>query len=345
MKIIILLLSLLYININAKYNYHRQNTNNNNINDINDIVIENRKQGSTNWFSGWKPELKVGVNTKTYNFSIDQPGPKGFSTEFSFLPGNTIHFKLDNMIYDNQLINSYELRLYRLGYYNATGARLIDTLYVKNTRLQPKCNFYPISRMTDCSNWYITISYKLGLDLLTGVYIGLPIYIDNNNNELHGSYIPFVIRDYDDSNRNSSSFDSHNKKRNKNVISDILFKTADLTWVAYNLYGTYNLYRGDGNYSFSSRAKVASYNRPFNSRLSLPSGKYQNFLFGSEYPMIYWLEKLGYSVSYASCADVEQWGKTQHLSNYRVLLSTGHDEYWTQGLRDAFYSARDAGVH
>lgn len=90
---------------------------------------------------------------------------------------------------------------------------------------------------------------------------------------------------------------------------------------------------------------MVSYNRPFNSRLSLPAGKYQNFIFGTEYAMIFWLEKLGYSVSYASCADVERWGKTQQLSKYRVLLSVGHDEYWTQGLRDAFYNARQAGVH
>ena len=98
-------------------------------------------------------------------------------------------------------------------------------------------------------------------------------------------------------------------------------------------------------YTFDSRAKVVSYNRPYNSRLSLPLGKYQNFLFGTEYAMIYWLEKLGYSVSYASCADVEMWGKTQHLSKYRTLLSVGHDEYWTQGLRDAIYGARENGVH
>ena len=322
---LIIFLSLIWI-INAKFYFS-----NNNADVVNDIILENKKLGSRDWFSGWKPELKHGVDTKTYNFSIDQPGPKGFSTEFSYIPGNWIHFKMDNLIYDKILVKEYELRIFRLGYYNGTGARLVHKLNINKTLLQPNCKFYSVSRMTDCSNWNITVSYQLDLNLLTGVYIALPVYIDKSiymNNELHGSYIPFVVRDYDEG---------------KN--SDILFKTADLTWVAYNLYGTYNLYRGDGNYSFSSRAKMASYNRPFNSRLSLPSGKYQNFIFGSEYAMIYWLEKLGYSVSYASCADVELWGKTQRLSKYRTLLSVGHDEYWTQGLRDAIYGARENGVH
>ena len=323
---ILVLLTLLYIT-NAKVLYRK---NRNHADDVNDIVLENKKSGSDNWFSGWRPELKHGVDIQTYNFSIDQPGPKGFSTEFSYESGNLVEFKIDNLIYDHILVKEYELKIFRLGFYNGTGARLIDTLNVYKTIMQPKCKFYSISRMTDCSNWNTTITYALGLNLLTGIYVGLPVYVDKNNKELHGSYIPFVIRDSDNSNRNSG---------------DILFKTADLTWVAYNLYGTYNLYRGDGNYSFSSRAKMASYNRPFNSRLSLPSGKFQNFLFGSEYAMIYWLEKLGYSVSYASCADVEKWGSSQYLTKYRVLLSVGHDEYWTQELRDAIYNARENGVH
>jgi len=84
------------------------------------------------------------------------------------------------------------------------------------------------------------------MDLITGVYIALPVhtqYDNNNTTKLHGSYIPFIVRDFD--NRNGSS-SNHNKKSNRPIVSDILFKTADLTWVAYNLYGNYSLYRGNG---------------------------------------------------------------------------------------------------
>src|SRR5690606_8444248 len=31
--------------------------------------------------------------------------------------------------------------------------------------------------------------------------------------------------------------------------------------------------------------------------------------------------------------------------NHDVFLSVGHDEYWSQGRRDAVTAARDAGVH
>ena len=145
---------------------NRHHSHSNHSNDENDIVVENKKQGSLLWFNGWRPELKVGVNTTSYNFSLDQPGPKGYSTELSLLPGSTIHFKIDSLIYDSILVQSYEVLVFRLGYYNGTGARLIDTLYVNNTRRQPQCNFYKISRMVDCSNWHITVSYKLVMLLL-----------------------------------------------------------------------------------------------------------------------------------------------------------------------------------
>ena len=85
--------------------------------------------------------------------------------------------------------------------------------------------------------------------MITGIYIALPIFKQHSTkdlNTLHGSYIPFVIRDFDDSNRNNTLSISPKKKSSKSVISDILFKTSDLTWVAYNLYGKYNVYRGNG---------------------------------------------------------------------------------------------------
>jgi len=61
--VLILLLLLLLL----QYTYcifpdkikHIHQKNNNTIED-NDIVIENKKKGSRLWFSGWKPELKVG---------------------------------------------------------------------------------------------------------------------------------------------------------------------------------------------------------------------------------------------------------------------------------------------
>jgi len=56
--ILLLVLRYTYSLFPDKFKNHHQ-YNNNTIED-NDIVIENRKKGSRLWFSGWKPELKVG---------------------------------------------------------------------------------------------------------------------------------------------------------------------------------------------------------------------------------------------------------------------------------------------
>jgi hypothetical protein len=147
---------------------------------------------------------------------------------------------------------------------------------------------------------------------------------------IRGSYIPFVVRQ-----------DAHK------LGSDLLFKTSDLTWVAYNKFGGYNLYRGNGSFAPASRALKASYSRPWQNRLPKPEGHQSNFLFGAEFSMIFWLEKHGYDVSYCSCADIEMYHKHNQLrpETFRVILSVGHDEYWTPGMKLAHESARDSGVH
>jgi hypothetical protein len=44
-----------------------------------------------------------------------------------------------------------------------------------------------------------------------------------------------------------------------------------------------------------------------------------------------------------SAIDVERYSSL--VMNHKVFLSVGHDEYWSQGRRDAVTAARDAGVH
>jgi hypothetical protein len=117
------------------------------------------------------------------------------------------------------------------------------------------------------------------------------------------------------------------------------------------------LYRGNGSFHHSSRAFKASYNRPWQNRHHPPEGQYINFLFGAEYPMIYWLEKHGYDVSYCSCADIEDMHQEHILVPtaaetdntiplpYKAILSVGHDEYWTPTMKEAHEHARDHGVH
>ena len=75
---------------------------------------------------------------------------------------------------------------------------------------QDPCDFYPISRMTDCSNWKVTSSWSIPYDATTGVYIAVPRVLVNqtkgnsdishNSSYLYerynliGSFIPIIIK-------------------------------------------------------------------------------------------------------------------------------------------------------
>ncbi len=114
-----------------------------------------------------------------------------------------------------------------------------------------------------------------------------------------------------------------------------MVQTSDQTWQAYNMYGGDDLYQGNGP-APDGRAYAVSYNRPLN-----VSGA--NGIFGSEYPMLQWLERNGYDVSYLSGVDVSTQGSL--LLNHKVFMSSGHDEYWNQAQWDAVTAAKHAGVN
>ena len=108
-----------------------------------------------------------------------------------------------------------------------------------NTVKQPSCLFELSSRMTDCSNWEVSAKWTIPSDAHTGVYVAVPTFQHPGSRTVtYGSYIPFVVC----------------QPKGK-VKSEILFKTADLTWVAYNKFGNWNVYRGNGSFSPHSRAR------------------------------------------------------------------------------------------
>lgn len=248
---------------------------------------------------------------------------QGFTSSISYFPTEIAQFKLKC----HAAAAQYALEIYRLGYYGGSGARLIASVPIATAACdqQPACEWAAETKMTDCHNWKVSVEWPIPAGTHTGVYLALPVALADRK---VGGYIPFVV-----------------KQPASKQGSALLFKTSDLTWVAYNKYGGWNVYGRNHSKDFSTRAYAASYNRPFANRLTYPIGQQQNFVLGSEFAMLYWLEKYGYDVSYAACRDIETLHQQQLLGRYQVLLSVGHDEYWTKGMKQAFKAARDEGVH
>jgi hypothetical protein len=232
-------------------------------------------------------------------------GLQGYSAPFSVAQGGTIQFKVDSAANA-----AYRIDIYRLGYYGSDGARLWHQIPQHGGTDQGNCP--PGTDGLVRCNWSTTDSWAVPANAVSGVYIA---HLIGANGENH---IPFVVRDDDGR-------------------SDLLFQTSDTTWQAYNAYGENSLYTG-GPGDDPSRAYKVSYDRPFITRDDLE----EDFLFNAEYPMIRWLERSGYDVSYFGGADSDQ--RAAELVEHRAFLSVGHDEYWSGRQRRNVEAARDAGV-
>ena len=239
---------------------------------------------------------------------------QGFATDISVNRGTTVDFKIDTPS------TNYHIDIYRLGYYGGDGARLVDTIPSSaiTPHNQPACLFDATGNINliDCGNWAVSASWAVPADAVSGIYIARPSR-DDAGNVGKASHIVFIVR-------------------NDGGHSDILVQTSDTTWQAYNQYGGYSLYGGPGANDGGHAHKV-SYNRPFTTRAT-PT---EDWLFNAEYPMVRWLERNGYDVSYSTDLDSDRHGS--EILDHKVFMSSGHDEYWSGGQRASVEAARDRG--
>ncbi len=250
------------------------------------------------------------------------PTIQGFATAISVNPGDTVQLKI------NTPSSNYHFDILRLGYYQGNGARKVASGLRPSAALpqtQPACrtDSQPTG-LIDCGNWAVSASWTVPTTAVSGVYIAHLVRDDANG----GSHIVFVVR-------NDSSH------------SDILFQTSDETWQAYNTYGGNSLYTCVSNCppgspeAYKGASKV-SYNRPF---LTADYDQGRDWLMYAEYPMIRFLEANGYDVSYTTGLDVGTATGGSLLTNHKMFMSTGHDEYWTGAQRANVEAARNNGVN
>jgi hypothetical protein len=243
------------------------------------------------------------------------PNIQGFATDMSVNRGETVRFKIDT---DSP---AYHIDIYRLGWYQGLGARLVGTGVVTATlpQLQPAPLYDAPTAMTDCGNWAESAHWDVPSSAVSGVHVAK---LTRDDATAGTSHVVFVVRD------DSST-------------SDLLVQTSDTTWQAYNLYGGASLYPAGGSAPGFNHAVKVSYNRPFDIRNSSGGSGYD--FFAAEYAMVRWLEANGYDATYFAGVDADRRGVV--IQQHRVYLSVGHDEYWSGPQRANVTAARDAGVH
>ncbi len=308
----------------------------------NAIVEENRLPGapSTEWdVNGW-----------------GDPSIQGFGHDISIDRAETIHFKIKTDSPD------YRIDIYRMGYYDGLGARLVDTILpsVPLPQAQPEGFRDPETHLYDCGNWAVSASWEAPADATSGIYFARLVPQDPTPPRWRADHAPAPPTEVPEPAPHAYGALGYGKLRNalrepraSHIYfivrddagrSDILFQTADTTWQAYNRYGGHCTYgRLDPDHPRQHggppRAYKVSYNRPIETR----HFRAVNTVFNSEYPFIRFLEANGYDVSYTTGVDSDRRGEL--VRNHRLFLSVGHDEYWSGQQRRHVEAARDAGVH
>ncbi|MEU8821805.1 fibronectin type III domain-containing protein [Actinoplanes sp. NPDC048796] len=244
---------------------------------------------------------------------------QGFATAMSVARGGTLQLKV------HSAAAAWTGRVYRLGYYGGQGARDVGGVAGAQTT-QPNGTTDATTGMVSCANWSVNGSWTVPADATPGVYV---IKIQRADNAALNSHIgPFVVTD----------------PARKAAIA---VKLSDSTWQAYNWAGADPAAPFDGKsiygvgtasawtWSQPNRTRAVSYDRPLVTRRHIPQTTFWN----AEYPLVRWLERLGYDVDYLTCAQVD--ADPTLLLGRKVIISSGHDEYWSAGMRDAFVGARD----
>jgi hypothetical protein len=294
-------------------------------------------------FNGvWTADSPPAANGNAQNGSTDDKLQsatriQGYTSKPSYNLGEPIDFRIDST-------SSYEVRIFRLGYYQGLGARYVARLYhpggssqLGNTtrdgttgraidwNWQPTLTWTPTESPVGSGNFVYTSPLETQPHpLLSGVYYALLVRLDpdfpSDPTKNKYSSIPFVIRN-----------DSEN--------TAVVMQTADATWQAYNFWGGKNLFYSKESelqgFPDSTRATQVRYDRPYDIR--------PHVLF-EEASTIRFLEKNGYDVSYTTHVDVDQRyntgsGAAGNLLRHKTYIVGGHDEYWSgehvKALEDA----------
>ncbi|MCC9608933.1 hypothetical protein LOC68_07775 [Blastopirellula sp. JC732] len=275
------------------------------------IPAENALPGAKDW-----QITRVRVDSVGFR----SPWIEGYCSKQSVLPGESI----DIMVSTNPA-RSFQLEIFRMGYYGGDGARLMKTLGPLES--QTEATPTPGERNIHECRWPATVSLTIPTDWISGVYLGRLTTIPEPGEAYWQSYVVFVVRD--------------------ERPADILFQVSDNTWQAYN--------RWPNNYSIYTHPKGnqgpwadVSFDRPYgreaqhqgvvNDPRTVGSGEFLPF----EFPLAYWLEQHGYDVSYCSNSDMLTPDRGLRC---KTFISVGHDEYWDIRQFRSVEKMRDEGVN
>jgi hypothetical protein len=205
------------------------------------------------------------------------------------------------------------VQVFRMGWYGGRGGREVLASRWLAAVHQPTCPHYYGTGLTVC-HWHPTLDFTVPPALPSGVYIA-----KLSSSRGAGADALFVVR--------------------ATHPAPILAQLPDATYEAYNAWGGDSLYPGGTRVvraTGTTQGVAVSYQRPYDSVTG--AGQF----FARDVAMIRFLERYRFPVSYTDSASMA--ADPGQVRGRRALLDFGHSEYWSQGERQAWTRARDAGT-
>jgi len=209
---------------------------------------------------------------------------------------------------------------YRMGWYHGLGGRQVWQSPVVPGQIQPACPLTAGVNMVSCDNWAASLTFPVTSAFVPGDYL-LKLVGDGGQQ----GYVPLTIWD---------------------PASRATYLIMNRTFVeeGWNAFGGYSYYQGkgpctlgSGTYPVCNRARVVSFDRPYD------SGDGASDFLSNEYPLVRFCEEHGLDVTYATDVTVDE--HPTFLVQHKALLSLGHDESWSYNEREAAQTAQNDGVN
>lgn len=240
---------------------------------------------------------------------------EGYADRVSAVPGDTV------TLYVATAAESWWAEVYRMGWYGGLQGRLVWSSDPQPAAWQSPPVSDPGTRMVR-ARWAPRLTFDVGDDWPSGAYL-----VKLSTSAGTASYVPITIR-RDDANAN------------------LLFVAAVTTWQAYNPWGGRSLYEDFETGRERDRSKVVSFDRPYALAYQWGSADFLTH----ELPLLSLIEEMGLDVAYATSIDLHAASldpvATEALLHGRTaVLSPGHDEYYSRGMRRSLEQARTRGIN
>ena len=217
----------------------------------------------------------------------------------------------------------YRVLVYRLGWYAGRGARLVAANPSERSDLQGLARAVPeplAGPQIPGADWPVTDLLHVGADWVSGVYVAR-LLLTSGKHAGHDALVPFVVRPA------------------LGADAKILVQQPITTAQAYNNWGGKSLYTS--NSSDKVAAVKVSFDRPAQAWTKANLNARWPFVW--DYQLLRFMEREGLDLHYTTDLDTDR--EPWSLAGYRLLLTSGHDEYWTGEMRTAFDEAVAAGVN